>query len=124
MEALGLKAHVLPLPGTSEDLALLLASEAGAELIVAVGTHTHPIDFFEKDREGMASTFLTRLRVGTRLVDAKGVSQLYRVPSLRSHWAALVAAALVPLLLVLGASTALQGWLRLFWLQARLWLGF
>lgn len=122
--ALGLSAHVVALPGTSEDLALLLASEGGAELIVAVGTHTHPIDFFEKDRAGMASTFLTRLRVGTRLVDAKGVSQLYRLRAPRSHSLALVAAASIPLLLVLGASAAWQVWLRLLWLQARLWLGF
>ena len=50
--------------GTSEDAALLLAFEAGAELIVAVGTHATMVEFLDKGRRGMASTFLTRLRLG------------------------------------------------------------
>ena len=64
--------------GTSEDAALLLAFEAGAELIVAVGTHATMVEFLDKGRRGMASTFLTRLRLGPMLVDAKGVSRLYQ----------------------------------------------
>jgi len=56
---------------------MLLAYEKGAELIVAVGTHTSLIDFLDKGRGGMSSTFLARLRVGSRLVDARGVSKLY-----------------------------------------------
>jgi uncharacterized membrane-anchored protein len=68
--------HVVPAPGISEDLALLLAFEKGAELIVAVGTHLNLIEFLERDRAGMASTFVTRLKVGEILVDAKGVSRL------------------------------------------------
>ena len=67
-----------PLAGTSEDLALLLAWEAGADLIVAVGTHANLVEFLDKGRGGMASTFLVRLKVGPKLVDAKGVSKLYR----------------------------------------------
>ena len=63
--------------GTSEDVAMLLAYEAGAELIVAVGTHATMVEFLDKGRAGMASTFLTRLRLGPMLVDAKGVSRLY-----------------------------------------------
>ena len=63
-------------PGISEDIALLLAYEKGAELIVAVGTHFNLIEFLERNREGMSSTFMTRLRVGEILVDAKGVSEL------------------------------------------------
>ena len=62
--------------GISEDVALLLAYEKGAELIVAVGTHFNLIEFLERNRAGMSSTFLTRLRVGEILVDAKGVSRL------------------------------------------------
>ena len=54
----------------------LLAYEKGAELIVAVGTHLNLIEFLERDRAGMASTFVTRLKVGEILVDAKGVSRL------------------------------------------------
>ncbi len=63
-------------PGISEDVALLLAHEKGAELIVAVGTHLNLVEFLERDRAGMSSTFVTRLKVGEVLVDAKGVSRL------------------------------------------------
>jgi len=75
---LGLQAVVFPATGTSEDVAMLLADDKGASLIVAVGTHATLIEFLDKGRSGMASTFLTRLRVGGKLVDAKGVSRLYR----------------------------------------------
>jgi uncharacterized membrane-anchored protein len=75
-ERLGLPYVTVPAPGISEDVALLLAYEKGAELIVAVGTHFNLIEFLERDREGMSSTFMTRLRVGEVLVDAKGVSEL------------------------------------------------
>jgi len=76
LDGLGLAYGVVPAPGMSEDVALLLAYEKGAELIVAVGTHLNLIEFLERDRSGMSSTFLTRLKVGEILVDAKGVSQL------------------------------------------------
>jgi uncharacterized membrane-anchored protein len=76
LDALGLAYEVVPAPGMSEDVALLLAFERGAELIVAVGTHLNLIEFLERDRYGMSSTFLTRLKVGEILVDAKGVSRL------------------------------------------------
>jgi len=78
VRALGIEPVVFPATGTSEDVAMLLADDSGAELIVAVGTHATLIEFLDKGRSGMASTFLTRLRVGGKLVDAKGVSQLYR----------------------------------------------
>ncbi len=78
VEALGVKPVVFPATGTSEDIAMLLADDKGAELIVAVGTHATLVEFLDKGRAGMASTFLTRLRVGGKLVDAKGVSRLYR----------------------------------------------
>ena len=70
--------HVSTRPGTSEDIAMLLAYAKGAELIVAVGTHSSMVEFFDKGRSGMASTFLVRMKVGPILVDAKGVSRLYR----------------------------------------------
>ena len=75
---LGVEPVVFPATGTSEDIAMLLADDKGAELIVAVGTHATLVEFLDKGRAGMASTFLTRLRVGGKLVDAKGVSRLYR----------------------------------------------
>ena len=78
VRALGVEPVVFPATGTSEDVAMLLADDKGATLIVAVGTHVTLVEFLDKGRQGMASTFLTRLRVGGKLVDAKGVSRLYR----------------------------------------------
>jgi uncharacterized membrane-anchored protein len=78
IEKLGLQAVVFPALGTSEDAALLLADSKGASLIVAVGTHRSLVEFLDKGRAGMASSFLIRLRVGPKLVDAKGVSRIYR----------------------------------------------
>src|SRR5205807_1794369 len=75
-EQLGLRYDVVPAMGMSEDVALLLAYEKGAELIVAVGTHFNLIEFLERNRAGMSSTFVTRLKVGEILIDAKGVSRL------------------------------------------------
>jgi len=75
---LGVSATTFPAAATSEDIAMLLADEKGASLMVAVGTHATLVEFLDKGRGGMASTFLTRLKVGGKLVDAKGVSRLYR----------------------------------------------
>ena len=77
VERLGLPVKVLSSRGTSEDIAMLLAYEEEAELIAAVGTHFSLTEFLEKGRGGMSSTFLVRLKVGSLLVDAKGVSRLY-----------------------------------------------
>ena len=76
LEQLGLTYSSVSAPGISEDIALLLAFEKGAELIVAVGTHFNLTEFLERDRAGMSSTFVTRLKVGEILIDAKGVSRL------------------------------------------------
>src|SRR3712207_2743369 len=78
VQDLGVEAITFPAAATSEDIAMLLADEKGATLIVAVGTHATLVEFLDKGRGGMASTFLTRLRLGGKLVDAKGVSRLYR----------------------------------------------
>ncbi|HUR23032.1 MAG TPA: putative cytokinetic ring protein SteA [Acidimicrobiales bacterium] len=77
LEALNVPHLTVEASGTSEDVAMLLAYEQGAELIVAVGSHASMVDFLDKGRGGMASTFLTRLKIGQLLVDAKGVSKLY-----------------------------------------------
>jgi uncharacterized membrane-anchored protein len=108
-QRLGLPYMTFPVAGTSEDAALLLAYELGAKLIVAVGTHTHMEDFLDKGRGGMASTFLVRLKVGNRLVDAKGVSSLMSMnqpigPSLLL----LVSAALFPVVVLLLLTPAGQ----------------
>ncbi|MGZ6967082.1 MAG: putative cytokinetic ring protein SteA [Acidimicrobiia bacterium] len=86
--------------GTSEDVAMLLAYEAGAQLIVAVGTHATMVEFLDKGRKGMSSTFLTRLRLGPMLVDAKGVSRLYEGRVRRRDLVALVAAALLAMIVI------------------------
>ena len=78
----------------SEDAAMLLAYEAGASLIVAVGAHATMVEFLDKGRRGMASTFLTRLRLGPVLVDAKGVNRLYESRIRRRDIVLLVASAL------------------------------
>ena len=88
LESLGLDAVRLPAAGTSEDVALLVADACGASLIAVVGTHWTLEEFLDKGRPGMASTFLTHLRVGGKLVNARGVHQLYQ--SRISGWALLV----------------------------------
>lgn len=112
VEALGLSAKMLTAPGTSEDVAMLLAHERGAELIVAVGSHNSVVEFLDKGRAGMASTFLARLRIGPSLVDAKGVSQLYhRLQIPARHLVLLVGGALLTMVIVGLASDSL----RLYW---------
>ena len=91
VKALGLDADLFAVPGTSEDAALLLAYEHGADLIVALGTHSNLEDFLDKGRAGMASTYLVRLKVGPRLVDARGVFKLYQPrPPFLAHVALLL----------------------------------
>jgi uncharacterized membrane-anchored protein len=94
--------------GMSEDAALLLAYEAGAELIVAVGTHATMVEFLDKGRKGMASTFLTRLRLGPALVDAKGVSGLYAGRIRRRDMFFLVASAVAAMVAMTYASHSLH----------------
>ncbi|YAL82031.1 putative cytokinetic ring protein SteA [Dermacoccaceae bacterium W4C1] len=95
-----------PATGTSEDIAMLLADDLGAELIVAVGTHATLVEFLDKGRAGMASTFLTRLRVGGKLIDAKGVSQLYRQGVSTWSLVMLVVAGLAALVVALSVTEA------------------
>ena len=99
--ALGLEAVVFPALGTSEDAAMLLADSKGAQLLVAVGTHASLVEFLDKGRAGMASTFLTRLRVGPKLVDAKGVSRIYRSQIKTWHLVLLVLSGLLALVTAL-----------------------
>lgn len=108
VQKLGLQAQTCSVPGTSEDLALLLAYEKGAELIVAVGTHSHLVDFLDKGRQGMSSTFLVRLKVGNRLVDAKGVSKLYHVQPGMRYVGLLALAAAAAIFAVIALSPDMQ----------------
>lgn len=110
VQDLGVEAVVFPAAGTSEDVAMLLADEAGAQLIVAVGTHATLVEFLDKGRQGMASTFLTRLRVGGKLVDAKGVSRLYRQRISSWSLVLLVLATLVAMAAAVFVSSAGQAY--------------
>jgi uncharacterized membrane-anchored protein len=127
VKALHLEPVLFPAAGTSEDVAMLLADDKGAELIVAVGTHATLVEFLDKGRSGMASTFLTRLRVGGKLVDAKGVSRLYRSRISMLQISVLLMVGLLALLAALWSTTGGQTALGLigarwddfvFWLRS------
>lgn len=117
--ALGIPFVLFEATGTSEDIAMLLAYEQGAELIVAVGTHANLVEFLDKGRKGMASTFLTRLRVGPILVDAKGVSRLYHARIRRRDLLLLLAAALLTMGAVVYLSEPMRLEVQLLWQQLK-----
>lgn len=123
LQSLGLNPIVFPSPGTSEDVAMLLADELGASLIVAVGTHFSLEEFLDKGRAGMASTFLTRLRIGSKLVDAKGIARLWtgQRPRLRELGFLLFAAA-TPIIAVFGLSQTGQNILQTLSVSIGLWM--
>ena len=123
LDAMGVEHLVAPAIGTSQDVAMLLAYENGAELIVSVGAHFNLIEFLDKNRAGMSSTFLTRLRIGEILVDAKGVSRLYN-PGVSNRMAATflaVAAVLVAIIVLISAP--LREVADLVWLKIEVLLG-
>jgi len=113
VEELAVDHEVFAATGTSEDIAMLMADETGAELIVAVGTHVTLLEFLDKGREGMSSTFLTRLKVGGRLIDAKGVSRLYRARISGWQLSLLALAGLVALFAALASTPGGQTFLGL-----------
>jgi uncharacterized membrane-anchored protein len=119
----GLEHQVVPAAGTSEDVAMLMAYEKGATLIVSVGAHFNLVEFLDRKRGGMSSTFLTRLRIGERLVDAKGVSRLYNPSSGLAPLAFFVVAFLVLLTILVITSPALNDVWELVWLKIRIQLG-
>jgi len=119
LEELGLAGEVISAPGTSEDLALLMAYQLGAELIVAVGAHSNEVDFLEKGRSGMSSTLLARMKIGSILVDAKGVSKLYNSAPRSLYPFQVAVAALIPILLVGLLSADTRHWFNLL----VVWLG-
>jgi len=123
LDQLGVPGTPWPISATSEDLALLLAWESGADLIVAVGTHANLVEYLDKGRKGMASTFLVRLKVGPKLVDAKGVNKLYRSAVGPSHLMAIAGAALLTLSVVILISPMARDFLALVLLRVRAWVG-
>jgi uncharacterized membrane-anchored protein len=117
LERLGVPYKTIEAIGTSEDLALNVAFEKGAELIVLVGSHTSMVDFLDKGREGMASTFLTRMKVANILVDAKGVSRLYRTTVRKRDLTMLVLSALFTIIVIALVTEPIRLVLRTLWLN-------
>jgi uncharacterized membrane-anchored protein len=115
LEEMGLPFILFPASGTSEDIAMLMAYEHGAELIVAVGTHTSMVDFLDKGRRGMASTVITRMKVGPILVDAKGVSRLYKNRIRKRDIVLMVLAALIALAVLTMVSEPIRLIIRAYW---------
>jgi uncharacterized membrane-anchored protein len=125
LERLGVESIEFPATGTSEDVAMLLADSKGASLIVAVGTHNSLVEFLDKGRSGMASTFITRLRVGAKLVDAKGVGRLYRSRVSTFQVVALIVAGLFALgmaMVAIGADDVLWSIMRARWNDLVYWI--
>ncbi len=123
LEDLGLPYKLVPAPGTSQDVAMLIAAEKGAELIVSVGSQFNLVEFLDKNRRGMASTFLTRLRLGEILVDAKGVSRLYSPRAGAAPMVGVVLAGLICLVAIVLATPALRDVADLLWLKLEVVLG-
>jgi uncharacterized membrane-anchored protein len=120
LEELGVQFKLVPAPGTSQDLALLIAAEKGARLIVSVGSQFNLVEFLDRNRKGMSSTFLTRLRIGEILVDAKGVSRLYRPRPGLTPLLVVIAAGLVAMIAVVWMTPALRDVVDLLWLKVQL----
>lgn len=120
LERLGVPFKLVPAPGTSQDVAMLIAAEKGARLIVTVGAQFNLVEFLDRNREGMSSTFLTRLRIGEILIDAKGVSRLYRPMPGLAPLAIVIAAGVIALIAVVWMTPALRDVVDLLWLKLQL----
>jgi len=115
LDELGCDYAVFKASGTSEDIAMLMAYNQGAELIVAVGTHSSMVDFLDKGRSGMASTILTRMKVGPALVDAKGVSRLYHSGVRKRDLLLLVVGALIAIAIIIVVSDPVRLVIHSIW---------
>jgi uncharacterized membrane-anchored protein len=124
LERLGVSFELVPAPGTSQDVAMLIAAEKGARLIVSVGSQFNLVEFLDRNREGMSSTFLTRLRIGEILVDAKGVGRLYHPRPGLTPLLVVIAAGVIALIAVIALTPALRDVAELLWLKLELLLGF
>jgi uncharacterized membrane-anchored protein len=125
VQDLGIEAVTFPTSGTSEDAAMLLADENGAELVVAVGSHATLTEFLDRGRAGMASTFLTRLRLGAKVVDAHSVANLYRTRISGAALLLLVIATLVAVVAALAISDSGRTYLHSLqhdWTNAVNWI--
>lgn len=126
IQDLGVGAMTFPAAGSAADLALLLCDHHGASLIVTAGHTANIEDFFDRSRQqSNPSTFLTRLKVGEKLVDAKAVATLYRSRISGGAIALLVLAMLVAVVVALWVSrtdAAVLQWVSEYWNQFSLWV--
>jgi uncharacterized membrane-anchored protein len=123
LEELELPFKLVPAPGTSQDVAMLIPAEKGARLIVSVGSQFNLVEFLDRNREGMSSTFLTRLRIGEILVDAKGVSRLYRPRPGITPLLLVIAAGIIAIVAIIAMTPPLRDLADLLWLKIQLLFG-
>ena len=110
LERLGVRPRRIGASGMTEDVALLLADSSGASLVIAVGTHSTLDEFLDRQRSGLASTFLTRLKIGSKLVDSKSVQQLYSGRIRLWHLALVLLSGLVALVVAIAATPVGADW--------------
>ena len=126
IQDLGIGAMTFPAAGSAADLALLLVDHHGAALIVTAGQSASIEEFFDRSRQqSNPSTFLTRLKVGEKLVDAKAVATLYRSHISGAAIALLLMAVLLAAIAVLWVSRAdvvVIDWIGEYWNRASLWV--
>jgi uncharacterized membrane-anchored protein len=127
VQDLGIGAVTFPASGNSEDLALLLADTHGADLVVTVGFQATLHEFLDRGRSGSnPSTFLTRLKLGSKLVDGKAVATLHRSRVSLGAVVVLVLAALIAVavgLAVSGVGSAYADWFVNTWHSVTTWIG-
>jgi uncharacterized membrane-anchored protein len=123
LDRLGLPHKVVPAPGTSQDVAMIIAHEKGAQLIVSVGSQFNLVEFLDKNRRGMSSTFLTRLRLGDKLIDAKGVGRLYHPRPGTMPIGLLLLTGLITVGVIIWRTPALYDVAQLLWLKLQILLG-
>ncbi|NGX08128.1 putative cytokinetic ring protein SteA [Mycobacteroides franklinii] len=126
IQDLGVGAVTFPAAGSAADLALLLADHHGASLIVTVGHSASIEEFFDRERQqSNPSTFLTRLKVGAKLVDSKAVATLYRNRFSGGAIALLILAVLVAVITMLWVTSAGDSaaeWLLAYWNRLTIWV--
>lgn len=125
VQDLGIEALIFTTAGTSDDAAMLLAEAGQARLLVTVGMRATLEEFLDSSRGGIASTVLTRLRVGGRLIDAKAAAMLYQNRITPLTAVLVVLAALLAVGAVLYSSSAGEDYANLLsdgWNQARTWV--
>jgi len=126
IQDLGVGAMTFPAAGSAADLALLLCDHHGASLIVTAGHAASIEEFFDRSRQqSNPSTFLTRLKVGEKLVDAKAVATLYRSRVSGGAIAMLVLAMLVAVIVALWVSradAAVLDWVVGYWHRFMVWV--